>query len=266
MKNCVFCNGNLKGNGSNEHILPQWLLEEFCIRDTEISPTHFSTEGNVISTRHHQLKNLVAGRICRTCNSGWMSELESEAQEYIVALSLNRISVVDLSDKERFTLARWAFKTALTLNLATNYRKNIPLSHYKYLYEQKFSLPDCITVLAQNHHYNQDFYWIQSATWKIDDQTDTLNQNIINFLTENSYKIGFQFRGLLLVIAFNPLEDYVFSMWQGIHLPLYPKRGSVGWYSDEEFPWNDSQEALFSFHMGLGLVQFANSKQVKMSE
>jgi hypothetical protein len=258
MKKCVFCGGSPKEGFSEEHILPKWLLKEFGLNKTKISPTHFSKDGVVISTRHHLLDDLVAGGICKKCNNEWMSQLEDSARPYILSLSSNEVSVVDLTSKERFILARWAFKTALTLNLGSNFHKNIPRTHYEYIYHHTSKLPSNVLIAAQNHKHNQNFYWVQGSIWQITNQTNIIDETTIDYVTKHSYKICFQLRGLLIVVAFNPLEDYLFSIWRGIHVPLYPKRGPVSWYEKEEFPWKDSLEAALSFHVGLEL--FRNAK------
>jgi hypothetical protein len=255
MKTCVFCNRPLSGVASNEHILPQWLLDEFKIGDAAISPTHLCADGTIASTRHHTLDGLVAGRVCSTCNNGWMSDLERAAKPHLLNLCSNSASVVDYDTATRLVIARWAMKTALTLNLGSNFHRNIPGLHYHHICNSSSTLPERVVVFAQNHQFNREFDWVQSPTWMITDATDTVNDSTIQYLKGHSYKIAFQLRGLLIVVAFNPLEDYLFSMWRGIHVPLYPERGPIGWYDRQGFPWNDSQTALYSFHVGVELVR-----------
>jgi hypothetical protein len=256
MKTCAFCRQPLSGIASSEHILPQWLLDEFGIRDDEVSPTHMSSDGTAVSTRTHQLKNLVAGGVCATCNSGWMSQLETTSRPILRDLFANEISVVDCSPADRFILARWATKTALTLNLGANFRRNIPKAHYHHLHDDVSTLPERTVVFAQNHHFTQDFYWLQGAVWMIDDPySAAIAQEEIDFLLANSFKIAFQLRGLLLVIAFNPIDTFLYLMWRGIHVPLWPERCPIGYYDRDHFPWSDSREAIYSFHAGLGLVR-----------
>jgi hypothetical protein len=256
MKKCTFCRQPLSGASSREHILPQWLLDEFGIRDLDVSPTHFSSDGTTISTRSHQLKNLVAGGVCRDCNSGWMSALENRARPLLRDLFENKTSVIDYSDSDRFIIARWATKTALTLNLGSNFHKNIPDAHYHFLFDDYSDLPSRTVVFAQNHNFTQDFYWLQGALWDVHDPyAESIEQSEIDVLRDNSFKIAFQLRGLLLLIAFNPIETFLYTMCRGIHVPLWPKRCPVGYYDHDDFPWNDSIEAIYAFHAGVGLVR-----------
>ena len=250
-KKCIFCNTILSGNRSNEHIFPQWLLDHLQIRDAEITPTHFSrSSGKAVSTRKHTADDLLAGRICERCNSGWMSDLENEVKSNIVALISAEKEVVDLSGDERIALARWAAKTAYLLNFASNYHKNVPDDHYSYLYSHDNSLPNGVTVLAQQHHGKLKFYWLQQAEW-VTYTDESLDEEIAHLLESQSYKITLQFGKLILLVAYLPHPSLKFILWRGIHVPLWPHHGPVASYDRENFPWYDSIEAVVAFHSGL---------------
>src|SRR5215472_15966123 len=101
MASCHFCYRQM-GAGqrlvrSREHIFAQWLLEDLEIADSEIQPTHFSSAGDVRSTRHHTMRNLVAGGVCADCNNGWMSQLEADVRRILLALMISGRIVVDLA-------------------------------------------------------------------------------------------------------------------------------------------------------------------------
>jgi hypothetical protein len=165
---CIFCKSEITGSKSREHIIPVWLLDELKIKQEVISPTHFSVENGIkaVSTRLHDLNNLVA-RVCADCNNGWMSHLEGQAKPMLIELIRNGKVVTDFNENERFILARWAFKTALTLNLGSNFYKNVPLVHYKTLYDEKERLPERVCIVAQQHYCNRPFYWMQGAWWHV---------------------------------------------------------------------------------------------------
>jgi hypothetical protein len=254
-RKCILCHSVLSGKKSNEHIFPQWVLEYFNIRKEKISPSHWSIKNNkFVSSREHNLDNFLAGSVCGDCNNKWMSDLENSAKENIIQLSEDRKGVIDLDEQERFILARWSFKTALMLNWGSNYFKNIPQDHYSYLYNNNNSLPERVAVVAQQHHYNRPFYWLQSSTWEL--LGNSFNDVRLEELENRSYKIGIQLKHLLLLVAYNPSPNYVFVYWKGIHVPLYPMRGPVVWeVKNDSFEWNDSINALFQFHFSLGLAE-----------
>lgn len=251
---CIFCQQDLTGNRSKEHIFPQWLLNHLCIKDDEITPTHFSYKnGEAVSTRKHSLDELLAGRICQSCNTGWMSRLEEDIKPIIIPLISADKVVVELTPKERLSLARWAAKVAYLLNYASNYHKNVPRKHYRYLYEHYDRLPEQVVVLAQQHHGNLKFYWLQQAAWNISANNDIIEE-IYNRLMNESYKISLLFGKLILLIGYLPHTQLRFGLWKGIHVPLWPSKGPIGWYENKDFPWHDSIEAIAAFHTGLQAI------------
>ena len=250
-KKCIFCNRNLSGERSREHIFPQWLLDHLQIRDEEISPTHYSrVTSQVVSTRHHTLDGLLAGRVCRACNNGWMDRLEAAVKENLISLIAAEKVVVDLEANERVNIARWVAKTTYLLNFASNYYKNIPIDHYHYLYSHNDSLPLGAAVFAQQHHGDSKFYWLQQAEWRFTTPNKP-GKRLLRVLQTSSYKITLQFGKLLLMIAYLHDPNLRLVMWSGIHVPLWPRRGPIGWYDREDFPWDNSFEAILAFHHGL---------------
>ena len=165
-KTCLFCEIELtSSNKSNEHIIPQWLLDYLSIREFVIDPTHMTPKGNVVSQRSHTLNNFLCGNVCQSCNGGWMSKLEVKAKPILIDLIDGSKTVIDYEQKDRCTIAQWALKTSLTLNSGSNFLKNIPRLHFQELYSNNEKLPDHVTVLAQQHHNSEPFYWQQGAVW-----------------------------------------------------------------------------------------------------
>lgn len=253
-KTCIFCNQTISGQKSKEHIIPQWALDYFKIRNTKITPTHFSSGGSVIkSVRKHTLNNLVSGKICQQCNNGWMSKLEYSVKENIINLAENKKTVVELNPKERFLLARWTFKTALALNCGSNFLKNIPQDHYSYIFKNADSLPKHVVVFAQQHRPTEKFYWIQGSQWQIEGKDFSIDKKLKATIETKSYKIALQLGYLILLVAYNPVDNYLFLCWKGIHVPLHPLKGKVMYFERDDFPWNNSIDAITIFHFSLGL-------------
>jgi hypothetical protein len=253
-KVCIFCGSQLNGERALEHVIPQGLLDHLGIRESSISQTHFSVDGSARSTRKHGLGSLLAGKICRGCNSGWMSELESSAMQDVIALADAREEVVDLAPQARFALAKWAMKTALVLNLASNFHRQVPPEHYEWLCREEGSLPQRVVVFAQQHHFTVPFYWIQGSSWIIHSKRDVPPKTVVETLQNGSYKIALLFRHLLLLVAYQPMEDLRYVVWRGVHVPLYPPSGSAAFYARDDFEWKDSVKSIVQFHGSLGLV------------
>lgn len=254
LKRCVFCNKELTGKlKSVEHIIPKWLLEELDVKKLEITPTHMTSDLKIVSQRVHATENLISGNICSECNNGWMSKLEVENKQLLCDLMSIKREIKDLSDNERFKLARWTYKTALTLNSGTNYLKNIPSKHYHDFYCNSLTLPSGVYCVAQLHHDNQVFNWLQWPIWSI--QRINIDETIEKEFKEKAYKISFQFKSLILSVFYLEINGYMPALGIGIHLPLYPKRGRCGWYEINDFTWNDSIKALHEFHISIKGVE-----------
>jgi hypothetical protein len=135
-RKCLFC-GNK--DLSNEHIIAQWLLKELGIYDKFISMSHLSTIGIEASNRKHPFSKLVNGLVCKTCNSGWMSDLENLNKTALTNILNYKDSKqsVDYIINNSFDFSRWAFKNAILFNYATNYRELVPQEHFHILYKAK---------------------------------------------------------------------------------------------------------------------------------
>ncbi len=248
---CIFCSHELTGTRTKEHVIPVWLQQHLGITDAMLSPTRYSGKtGEVLSTRSHGINGLVAGRVCSTCNNGWMSQLEIVSMPILISLMATRRPVSDLTGAEKTTLARWAAKTAYVLNFSSNSVKNVPLEHMRYLYRNGTALPNGVTVCAQQHNPTMKFNWLQGAQWQILNTTD-VGDEVRNKLSENGYKITLQLQSLLFTVGHLPHPPLKFSFWNGIHLPLWPTHGIYAWYEKDGFPWNDSRMAIHYFHAGL---------------
>lgn len=253
-KVCIFCGIELnKRNKSNEHIIPQWLLDHLSIRDFRIEPTHMTSIGNLVSQRIHTLDGLLFGNVCEKCNGGWMCNLEIDSKQILIDLIDGNKSVNNLSENERFIISRWALKTALTLNAGSNFHKYIPETHYRELYEISTALPKGIIIAVQQYNNSEAFYWQQGASWSI--RGETLSVADVNRFETETYKITFSFGQLVVSVTYLPFADYLPALWKGIHIPLYPAQRQCMWYERSDFPWNDTIEAVVNFHLGLEAIK-----------
>jgi len=168
-RKCSFCQTVLTAR-SKEHVIPVWLINYLCIDGMEISPQQRSMDGTIVDKREHTVDNLLLGPVCMDCNSGWMSKLESNVKSLLIELMEKNRSIDTLNKEEKLILALWTYKTALTLNLASNYTLKIPTTHFHKFYQEQSELPQRVIVLAQQHNQSQmdnSFFWNQQAFWSI---------------------------------------------------------------------------------------------------
>jgi hypothetical protein len=162
-RKCSFCQSTLTDR-SKEHVIPVWLIKYLDIEGMEISPNQRTLDGTIVDKRKHAVGNLLLGPVCTDCNSGWMSELESNAKSLLIELMEKRKAIDTLNEEERLVLALWTYKTALTLNLSSNYTLKIPTTHFHKFYQKQNILPQRVIVLAQQHNQSQmddPFFWSQ---------------------------------------------------------------------------------------------------------
>ena len=252
---CIFCGSDLAGCRSKEHVLPQWALDEFGLRDELTMPTHFSQSGQVLSDRLHTYNGMVAGKVCQNCNSGWMSRLEVENKDLITALARGRRDTLDLQDGAAVGLARWAFKTALALHAASNYRRLVPVEHYRHLPCGDANLPSGVHVVGKSWPLPCAFSWAQSPSWWIHQPQRELSAEELQTLKTHGYKICLCLSHLLLLVAFNPLATAKVILWKYLHVPLYPRSGPVAWLVGQpQLPTDHPFKAVAAFHHSFGVT------------
>jgi hypothetical protein len=145
---CIFCGSSLRVSGSNEHIVPRWLLECLDLYDRPLHHVLYKDKGQSIAARRdHQFASLVSGRICSKCNSGWLAQLESRAKPLLLPL-LDGTYRGTLPPQSSQLIATWMFKTALTLDSASQRETRlVPDFHYKYLHENQ-AVPLDVAIAA----------------------------------------------------------------------------------------------------------------------
>src|ERR1700710_3104537 len=105
-RTCWMC-----GNGplTQEHAFPMWLRELF--RGTEPGQVSDRSRGiNVYDReRRSNVINATVNSICKDCNEGWMSRLESATKPVLAPMVYGHGVTLPVSAQE--ILRRWAVKT-----------------------------------------------------------------------------------------------------------------------------------------------------------
>ncbi|WP_291650954.1 hypothetical protein [Clostridium sp.] len=218
-RKCIFCDGTKL---SREHIFAQWLLKELDIYDDNVTMSHSSVIGKPVSNRKHPFSKLVNGLVCEKCNNGWMSQLEGGCQNHIINLmKMNEIeSELKFLEGHHDTVAKWAFKNAILLNNATNYRQLVPDDHYSDLYSG--GIPEGVFIDLAFCKSESKIEWRQTpGGLLIKDKDIPFNPNVIRYL------ITFQIERLLIKVAFYKSSDNVFYEDEGA-IRIFPQFGGYG--------------------------------------
>lgn len=108
-KLCLFCDIPSDGK-SKEDVLPVWIQEKMTGKN-RLVVNGFSGERPVIK---QGLKPTVkTGCVCHACNNGWMSSLEGKTRKILGPLMEGLHLMLD--DRDKFLIATWAVKTAMTM-------------------------------------------------------------------------------------------------------------------------------------------------------
>ena len=234
---CLFCGDELTGVRSQEHVFPQWILDELNIRRKQVSAVHVfrppdpDSAPEVLSSRALALDNIREGRICAECNNGWMSDLEHSCRKTLLDLVHARRQPKQLFEAECLPVARWAAKTAYLLNSSANYTIKVPARQLRELHENPSKLPWGVVVIAAMGPF-VNLGWFQSTRWQLC-APDRLTNGIAGLVDARTYKIGVQFGHLLLLVAWHAIPGWWKMLWHGQHTVMWPWRGKCGWHYDD---------------------------------
>ena len=102
MRHCLFCENPAN---SREHVIPDWTLQRVNVRDPMSQKLGDDPE---VLLQNPELK---IKAVCKTCNAGWMSHLESTNIPLIG--NLMRDLALSLDGLQQYNLAVWAVKMSM---------------------------------------------------------------------------------------------------------------------------------------------------------
>ena len=161
----------------------------------------------------------VEGRVCKRCNEGWMSKLESAVKPLLVPILDTPTLVDEWSIEDREVLARWAVKTSLMAISVSIASSNVPEDHFTAI--KKSIIPAGISVFAGYHFMgDKGFSYEAGRHWHVDAPAETPHEvrtEILHTVHKHSYKVCLQFRSLLLMTVFSPTRQLVVSCDSATH-------------------------------------------------
>ena len=108
MRDCLFCPNPAN---SLEDAWPLWIAKQY--RGNAPSQLRAERQGQSLPPWDVWQPELKVRRVCRECNNGWMSRLESQSQPTLQPLLSGQSH--SLTSGEQATVALWAVKTAMVL-------------------------------------------------------------------------------------------------------------------------------------------------------
>ncbi len=137
-RRCAFCGSTKKIE--SEHVWPHWAANHFADEGTFTYYRQFIGDGDEPETPSSWLQKPFEWQVkavCKACNNGWMSDLETAAKDTLFGAAFSGTDR-DLSRAGQRTLAAWALKTAMMAehtNVAS--RRAIPRGEYEHLWNQR---------------------------------------------------------------------------------------------------------------------------------
>lgn len=137
-RHCAFCGSTKRIEG--EHVWPDWASKHFADEGTFTYYRQFIGEGYEPETPSSWLQEAFHWRVkavCKTCNNGWMSDLEGAAKDALFEAAFDMRDRLLSRDAQR-TLAVWALKTAMMAEHTNGAsRRGIPLAEYEQVWEHR---------------------------------------------------------------------------------------------------------------------------------
>jgi len=294
-RKCVFCARNFSSSSkrAKEHIYPSWLLSELDIKGTSIYTTHFRPfdkaqraffkpkRGDLrikqISQRKHVFAGLVYGLVCEKCNNGFLNDIEKEAKPILLKMIKDRRVV--LREEEQKVISKWGFKTAIILNISSNFEGYFSEETFHNFYITKQPEKNMLISIAKlSKDAKKGDYWIQARNFIF--EFPELSDFYINTITDkftgiskgleivpkqakiaqdmgnNSFSIVLNIGGILIKVFYIFVGGYPVNLYE--HKPgeskIWPLDNSV----DINWPLEDCFKNLIDFQTNIRVRVLSN--------
>jgi len=244
----MFCTNRLTDR-AGEHIIPQWLMDYLCVKHEDlVQGIAQAQDGALLKQGTHVAQGFVNGRVCKDCNNGWISSLESQVRPLLRDLMSGQRTLHALTAEERLVVARWTATTAFVLSDAAPLDAVVPEDHPRALKNTADTLPAGVGVFANQHEPTGKFSYVQKNHW-------------LRFSEEEQpehpqrYKIALQLQNLILLIAHWPPPTRLI-LAAATHVPIWPiEMLSPSYYPgiDQPRPY-DSRSLLMRFSDTLAVL------------
>lgn len=183
---CVFCG---EKSPSDEHVFPQWLgrrLNYPCKQSAMHRRVMQIIDGKTVFTpilkkTNHHISAVTTRKVCKTCNNGWLSQIESNTTPiYEKMIKYN----ITLNQHEQKTLASWAYLIALKWDLMETQISGYASSHYHEFFKNK--TPSNNTRVWIGFTDNDDIECFHRTAATLENITDP----IIRSIRSTTLKIG----------------------------------------------------------------------------
>jgi hypothetical protein len=220
-RDCLFCGAPLAGVRAREHVLPQWLLRH--LGATGYRALSYST-ADEFEHRSQVAAGFVEGRVCATCNNGWMAQMEAHVKPVLVELIDGARDVRELDADQRSLLARWAAKTAFMFQTSGLAEFHPPPTLLSPLVSG--DLPRDVYVVGFTRDattatpFELESGWLYNPMWTLLPPCTEAEARFFKTTHARTVKVTIWVRRLVLTAAYWPDERWSPVRWRGWHEPV----------------------------------------------
>lgn len=155
MATCIFCRNDR--TLSAEHVFAEWIRPYLTDEEGEHGTHHRVTiragEPDEAGRYRGPPANWTVRSVCKECNNGWMSQLESEAKPYLLSMINGHHRTYYARGQE--LIATWLVKTALVAG--SKFDPLLPSSFYTDFYEDQKPSSETRVWLAATAYNGQHY-------------------------------------------------------------------------------------------------------------
>lgn len=219
---CIFC-GNTRERGK-EHVFSESLLDALGLKGNQLTLERRNSGSDDCEwTRTMIFNSFLSGSICEVCNTGWMSQLESEIVPIIAGLSTRKHLETLRDGMQKAGFCRWALKTACTIDHACGTRE-IPAEVARGLVETPDYLPENIGVFVGVHEIEDpgSISLGQRNSWTHFPLSTTCKDPHCS-PGGTWFKVAYGIQRLMVLVAGIPSPHFQFVIGTGMHVILWPR-------------------------------------------
>lgn len=163
-KACIFCDGT---GLSKEHFWPDWISKHISKYDTDKHVAEvYSSEAKSkpeLEKKAERQGNLVTKKfrvVCKSCNNGWMSELEKSVKPFILSLIQNKY--ISLNPEQVAMLSRWVVMKVLVAEQNHDGTQVMPAEDRKRFFESNI-IPSYFRVYMARHDTDSESAYLRHS-------------------------------------------------------------------------------------------------------
>ncbi|MFL5913051.1 MAG: hypothetical protein ACJ768_21095 [Gaiellaceae bacterium] len=174
--------------------------------------------------RSHAAAGFVEGRVCASCNNGWMATMEASIKPLLIRLIDGEQDVKDVDTTDLALLARWTAKTALMLQTSGLGNFHPLPDVFSPLMDGQ--LPSLMHAVGLSHiaaaptPFELEAGWLYNPHWTLLAPFTLGEGESFKAAHANTLKVTLWLRSLFLTAALWPDPEWLPVLWDGWHQPL----------------------------------------------